>query len=413
VFSDPTSGPTTAAGTIDLSGRTYQRIHGPFTGPGGTSTAFGVVAMLAGLDDFSMFLPTDVDPALSLIGWNNAGVLTGTNTGGNAGYTRAFATFSAPNAQPNSSGNNTWNGASYFAVGFQLASQAAGGAQNITHVQAETVPFAMSTVNEAPSAGSVPTSYVRPRALIPVIAPTDLNYVLNPSFDGGSVSSVPNNWFAITSPASTILIDTVTSHSIDRVLPTSSPVPLSAAIAGTVTRFGAYAMVSNLIVGEVYTVSGYVWPQAANLYDIQVVVSPTAAGGSLAVGSSIPSGTTPPLTQALVSAVGTWYRPNVQFTATNSTMTIAFWGIPITGASGTWTFNLDAVALTPGGLQSYGDGYYPGWAFEGTTGNSRSYYYQRGNIANSVVNQVLAGNLPQGLHTYDAQYFVPPTQYTP
>jgi len=195
VFTDPTAGPTQITGQIDLSGVPQTWIDGPYTGPGGSVAvpSFTVVYMLAGLDDFAMFLPTDVDPAQSLVGWNNAGVSTGTNTSGSAGYTRPFATFTAPGNRVSNAGVNTWNAAAYFAVGYQVPSMTAGEAVNFSHVQSELVPW--SSGNQI-----VPTAYTRPRALTAVIAPTELNYVANPAF----YSEVSTGWTAIESSSPSI-----------------------------------------------------------------------------------------------------------------------------------------------------------------------------------------------------------------
>lgn len=176
VFTDPASGPAVAQGNIDFSGKTFTGLTGVLAG-GGTvvQTGISVLLMYAGLNDFATFLNTDIDPAISLVGYNNAGISTGTNTSGNAGYTRPYATFSAPVAFASSAGTNVWNTAAYFAVGYEFGSLATTVAQDITHVQAEVVPGNGQPV--------VPSAYKRPRALTATIVPTRLNYIPNPSFE--------------------------------------------------------------------------------------------------------------------------------------------------------------------------------------------------------------------------------------
>lgn len=368
VFTDPANGPTQLTGGIDLSGKPFVGLDGAILSGGGSMTVAGatVLLMLAGLNDFAIFQPGDVDPAISNVGFNNTGVATGTNTSGSAGYTRPFATFHAPQAFTGSGTTNIWNTASYFAVGYQFASIAAANAQNISHVQAELVPSNGST--------KTPTAYIRPRALTATLAPTQINYCLNPSFQLST-----NNWTAV---GGTISRDTST-HA-----PAASDTASGKVVAASAAQ-GAYTTVGSLIVGEMYTVYAWVSVQATGIGGITV----QACGQSATV--------TP--------ALNAWRQVSLEFTATTSNITVAFF--PSTAC----TFWIDAVMVSPGsGTSTYADGNTAGWTWQsgGVVGESISYYYQRGNIAYAAVKNVLANHLPLGLHAYEPVYELPVTQYS-
>lgn len=370
VNTDPATGPTTVNGQIDLSGKPFQAIDGVVRsgGPSVLTSGFTTVLLYAGLNDFAVFNQnTDVDPAISLIGYNNAGISTGVNTSGNAGYTRPYATFSAPIAyvQP-ATGKNLWNTAAYFSVGYQFASIAAGGSQNITHVQAETVPNNGTPV--------VPSAFIRPRALTATLAPTRLNYVPNPSFE-----TVTTGW---TADASGVTITRVSGGAPG----TGSSFSGQVVITGANT--GAYISVSNLIVGEQYTVSAYV-----------KVTTTGVSGVTISVGAA---------SSTFAPSLNAWVRGSLTFTAVNSNVLVDI------KASAVTTFQIDSVLLEVGGaLNTYGDGNTSGWNWENpaTPNVTRSYYYVRGNIAYASVQSILSSHLPLGLHAYAPVYNSPPTQY--
>lgn len=379
VNTDPASGPTQITGQIDLSGMSFIGLDSAVLAGGGTvvPTGITVLLMFAGLTDFSVFSPGDVDPAIALIGYNNAGIGTGVNTTGSAGYNRAFATFSAPQAFTDSAGVNVWNTAAYFAVGYEFASIPASGAQNITHVQAELVPGTGTAV--------VPSPYVRPRALTAILAPTTMNYVTNPSFETNTTG-----WTAI--PSTTI------SRSTAHAFVGSA----SLAHTGTATHVGSYMVVPDLIVGEEYTISAYAThTDGANLRYVTVAANPTASFGASASA-----------TAAIVSTA--WTQVDLQFIATACNMTFAFWcaNALTSPTSTTMDWNLDAVMVSPGGLVAYGDGSFSGWNWESTVNDSRSYYYERGNVAYVAVQSVLSDHLALGLHAYAPVYNTPVTQYS-
>jgi hypothetical protein len=355
-YLDPADGPTVATASVTTDGEINE-------------AGFSYVLMVAGLADFAIFEPGDIDPAICLVGWNNAGISTGTDTSGNAGYTRAFATFSAPQLFQGSTGFNVWNQAAYFAVGYQISSMTANEAQNITHVQAELVPN-----NGGPT---LPTPYVRPRALSATLAPTQINMITNPSFENDTAG-----WTALS--GTTMTQGTGTTQAGNGY----------AQLTGTATQVGAWINVPDLIVGEVYTASGY--------------FSLTGGATAMTIAINPVSGFTSAFSETVTTSSSDVQRIDVQFTAPTSAVNLAFWS---TG-SGTQTWFLDAVMLNPGGLDDYADGSFDLWAWESTPGDSRSYFYERGNIAYAAVNDVLANHLPLGVTAEAPVYFTPVTQYS-
>lgn len=363
VNSDPANGPTQVLGNIDLSGKSFKGLTGVLAG-GGTVVTTGITVglMYAGLDDFSIFQAGDIDPAISLVGYNNTLISVGTNTGGAAGYTRPYATFSAPKAFQGSTGKNVWNAAAYFAVGYDFGSLTTGEAQNISHVQAELVP-----VNGTPT---VPSSYTRPRALTASLAPTRLNYVPNPSFEVSTAQ-----WAALNGTLTRVSGGAITGSS------------WSGQVVTTLTNSGIYIPVPYLIVGEEYTVSAYVKTTGNN------TVTLAADTGTIAKATT----------------AGTWTRISMNYVATKSNPTLSVM------AATADTMLVDAVLLEVGGvLNAYADGSFTDWNWEtaANAGLTRSYYYERGNIAYAAVQQILADHLPLGLHAYSPVYNAPPTQYS-
>jgi hypothetical protein len=370
VFTDPASGPAIDLGWVDLSGKQFLSPSGLREGGGTINEAgFNYVLMVAGLTDFAIFLPGDIDPAISLVGYNNAGITTGVATVGNAGYTRPFATFSAPQAFQGSTAFNVWNQAAYFAVGYQIGSMVNNEDQSITHVQAELVPNSGGPVT--------PTAYIRPRSLTATLAPTAINYITNPSFETDL-----NGWTALTGTA-------MTRGTGGGVFGNAY-----AAFNGTATQVGAWINVPDLIVGETYTASGYVFG-IAGATAVTIAVNPIFDFTSYASETVVLSGVDV-------------QRIEIQFVAPSSSVNLGFWS---TGA-GTQNWTLDAVMLNPGGLENYGDGSFDGWNWESTVNDSRSYFYDRGNIAYAAVQDVLSNHLPLGITANAPVYNTPVTQYS-
>jgi hypothetical protein len=411
---DPALGPTVVSGGVDCSGIPFAGIETNTPGiPGGVPflvegfgsvslTAFTIISLMSGLTDFAVYKTTDIDPAIIKIEGNNSGTAMGNIS--LPGWQRIYGGYSVPKHQTANDGTFTWGDGIYMSMGDQFASIAAGSAVNVGYAQIEP---ANAVVSE-------PTSYQRPRALVPVVGPTTFNYCPNPSFQNNTTSWNP---VVSASPAVTTTISRDTTAHLGGTA--------SLLAQGTASNIGAWFTLSNLVAGEVYTLSGYAWPTAVahtngQLHDIQAVISPTNSTGTFtyaAIGSSltllVPANI--PLNSYDANNNPVWYRPTVTFTATESNMTVGFWGIPITGFSGTLKFNLDEVMVNLGdNAVPYADGNTDGWGWEqgATAGNGRSYYYDRVTIASQYVEDILEQHVPLGQYSYQPVYFLPVAQYT-
>lgn len=411
VNSNPSIGATTVYGGIDCSGKPFQGIETNTPGfPGGAPffiEGFGTVVQTgvtdvplpSGLSDFAIWSASkDIDPALITIEYNNAGTDNGTDTSGSAGWQRIFGRYSVPLRQVSNAGFYTWNSGVYFGIGFDFTSIAAHDAVNVAYAQAE--------ISRRLDTG--PSAYQRPRALVPVVGPTTGNMMTNPAFQTATTgwSGFGGNW------ASTIALDSANTFNSQLH---------SLLVTGLGVGLGACIVVPDLVVGQEYTLSGYVWPNSVNpatsgIYDIQAVVSPLVSGSSLtfqASGSSLTTVTpqTTPLS-GWSSGQKIWYRPSVTFKATNSNMVVGFYAIGITGDSATsMSFDIAETMVDLGGvLTPYGDGNSDAWYWESTTGLSRSYFYERVQIAAQFINDILEQHIPLGQFFYDAEYFQPMAQ---
>ncbi len=411
---DPALGPTVATGGVDASGVPFAGIETNTPGvPGGvpfltegfglvTLTAFTVITLPSGMTDFAAFKVTDIDPAIIRIGASNSGTNMGNNSNG---WQRIYGKYSVPKHQAGNNGTYIWNDGVYTATGYQFGTIVAGSAVNLALAQIEAAQHGVET----------PSPYQRPRSLIPVIGPTTFNYCPNPTFENNTTSWSP---IVSTSPSVSSSISLDGAH----VYLTETN---SLLVSGTTANFGAVFTATSLVVGQTYTLSTYVWPNAAamsngQLHDIQVVVNPANFTGSLtsdAIGSSlsllVPANI--PLNSYDVNGNPAWYRPVVSFTATESNMTLGLWAVPVTGFSGTMTFNIDQVMLNLGdNAVPYADGNSDGWAWEQgvTPGNGRSYFYDRAVITSQYIEGILTQNVPLGQYSYQPEYFTPVQQYT-
>jgi hypothetical protein len=411
VNANPSIGPTTVYGGVDCSGIPFQGMETNTPGfPGGTPffiEGFGnvvqagvtEVSLPSGLSDFAIWSAAkDIDPAIITVGFNNAGTNSGTDTSGSAGWQRIYGRYSIPLRQISNAGFYTWNSGVYFGIGFDFTSIAAHDGVNVAYAQAEI----------SRNLDTGPSAYQRPRALVPVVGPTNGNMVTNPAFESDITgwSGFGGNW------ASSIELDPVNVYNGQNN---------SLLVTGLGSGLGTYIVVPDLIVGQEYTLSGYVWPNSSNpatsgIYDIQAVVSPLVAGSSLsfaAAGSSLKIASTlnTPL-PGWTSGQKIWYRPSVTFRATKSNMIVGFYATGITGDNATsMSFDLAETMVDLGGtLTAYGDGNSDDWAWEGTAGLSRSYYYERVQIASQFIGDILAQHIPLGQFFYDAEYFVPMSQ---
>lgn len=372
VNSNPAIGPTVAYGGVDCSGIPFAGIGTSTPGhPGGAPVYVngygnvvqsGVtdVALPGGLSDFAIWsASSDIDPAMITIGYNNAGTSNGTDVVGSSGWQRIFGRFSVPNRLVSSSGWYTWNSGIYFGLGFDFTRIAASDGVNIAYVQTEI----------SRNLDTGPSAYQRPRALVPVIGPTTANMVTNPAF-----RTADTGWYAATSNASIAL------DSVNIMAGTTN----SLAATVTITGGGAYTVLEDLIVGQEYTFSAYIYAQTG-------ITGVTPFAGSV-------NGTSVTLTTA------TWTRVSVTFTATESNVTAGFL------ATGTGVFDISQAMCSLGGLVAYGDGNSDGWYWESATGLSRSYYYERVQIAAQFISDILTQHIPLGQYFYDPVYFEPLAQ---
>jgi hypothetical protein len=320
----------------------------------------------------------DHDPAKCLIGQNNAGIssggtqdIGGVNTGA---YSQPFAVFTPPADQPSSSAQYLWNRAAFMAAGFKVASQAAyvsatqPGAVNFTDIEVQQAAVTPG-VTPAP-----PSAYSYPRSLKAIVRPTLVNLCPNPSVE---VST--SGWTGI--GTTTVSQDTTTAY--DTAVTGSSASLLVAATSGG----GAYVTVPDLVYGDVYTALAYVRVTASGISSITAIV-----GSESAAVQPVQNG---------------WAEVVLTFTAPYSTVQLGFQ--PSVAAS----FWIDCVMVTPGeAAPAYGDGGYTGWEWEegGTAGLSRSYYYERQNVASKAVTAVLDQHVPLGLSYSQPLYCVPWTQ---
>lgn len=413
---DPSAGPVVMiTGMMDISGTEHEIV--PVTTPGrtaippaidtginglpweiaggGTWTSLVVVSPLSGFDNFAVWeTGVDPDPAMSLIGVSNAGTKSGQTS-----YNRIYGMFTPPLDQVDSAGQNAWNGARYMAAGFRIGSQgvyatATPNGVNLVDVQVEKAPLGMMQ----------PTAYQLPRAISTIVRPTSMNFVTNPGFEAGTA-----NWSAAGS--ATLAADTTEFVSGTQSLK----------VTCTSSGQGAEIMVADLIAGDEYCLSAYVFIQSPNIGSLAM----TAGGEGTSTGQfedpyyggdtvypgygQGPYGGVTPSTTAM--ATGAWTRPYLSFTAGGSSLTVSFEPTLVSGGTGNMVFNIDNVMVSPGQeLQDYGDGSTDGWQWElgGTPGLSRSYYYERQQVAARAVESVLEQHIPLGISFYDPEYRIPP-----
>jgi hypothetical protein len=407
-------GITLMLGQMDMSGQDHPMVA--VTSPGRTVIAPAIDTGITGLpweiagggsisctaaspgSGFSAFgiweTGVDPDPAMTLIGSNNAGTDDGAT-----GYAQLYGAFTPPQQVLSSSGSALWNAAAYMAAGFRIASQAV----YVSSAAPNAVNFAQLQIEKA--AGSTPGSYQLPRSLLTIVKPTNLNYVPNPGFET-SGGSWDQGWTAIGGA-------TLTQQAGGFLGSFSMQVSVPSA------NGGVYVTVPGLILGDMFTASAYVEPVSGNIADIEMSVgsasvSANATGYPYGVGAygSGPYGgvnlATAPMTTGSFA-----YRPWLPFAAPESTVTLSFIPVAVTSATYPLVFNIDCVMVAPGEvLTGYGDGSVDGWQWEagGTPGLCRSYFYERENVAASAIQSVLDQHIPLGLSAYEPVYAAPPTQ---
>lgn len=342
------------------------------------------------LDDFGVWELTDLDPAMTYVGFNNANT-----SSGHTGYARLWSIFYPPLDYPVSDGTLAWPRAAYMASGYEFVNVPAGAGANITNHQAEMSPLAGSTGLDVTPA---PSNYDTARAIHTIVKPTRLNFCPNPSFE---VSTA--NWSAVGS--ATISQDgTVSFGNIGEwdghIFSAGNKSGKASVASGT---GGMSISVSNLIAGDTYIFSAYVKP-GAGINDIQLT-------GSGAQSASV---------NTTLNGLGNldttnWYRPFMIFTATASTVNLFIQAVPGSAPAYPLTFNVDAVLVEAGEiLGTYFDGDFEspeyGWETGGTAGLTRSYYYLALEVGQAVVDDILERHTPLGITAAAPLYFTPYTQ---
>lgn len=363
---------------------------------GGSISGTTVVSAVGALGMFGVWQTgTDPDPAMTLIGYNNAGTKNASQTA--TSWSRLFGTFTPPQQVLDSSGRAMWQSAAYMAAGFRIASQAVWSSS-----APNAVNFAEVQVEKTPVTQQGPSAYQRPRALSAIVKPTRMNYATNPGFAANSSAG----WTAIGSAAVSVVSGGYQG---------SYSLQVTVSGAGQ----GVYLTVPDLILGDTYIASAYVKAVTSNITDVEMTIG---NGATSANPTGYPYGTsgygTGPYggidSSSASMTTGTWaYRPWTAFQATQSTCFLSFSPVLISGGSYPATFLIDCVLIEPGEvLNPYGDGSTDGWEWElgGTPGLSRSYYYERLAPGANAVGQVLQQHIPLGLTAYAPQFAVPPTQ---
>jgi hypothetical protein len=398
---------STIAGQMDMSGQLFNMaaVSGPRTviapaidtgipgmpwliSGGGGISAVTIVSPGPGFAEFAIFGSTDPDPAMTMIGPNNAGTVNGKGN-----WTQVYGTFSPPAQRLDTNGNAVWQAAAYMAAGFKIGGQA-----KHTTSAPNAVNFAQVQVEKAHM--STPSPFQRPRSLSTIVKPSQMNYVTNPSIEQGT-----NGWAGIVNAT---------------VVQVSGGYQGSYSLQVTVTEAGDGAMteVPLLIFGDTFSASAYVSPVSGNIADIRINAENSSAlalpsGNSFGAGGFGAGPFGGVNTAGAPMATGTWYRAWTSFTAPASTATLKFTPVAVQGATYPLVFNIDCVAVNPGEvLEPYADGNSDGWQWElgGTPGLSRSYYYERESAGANAVQGVLDKHIPLGLTAYAPQFAVPATQ---
>ena len=361
----------------------------------GTESGTLVVSPVGALSQFGLWTPADMDPAVSYAGWSNALAYSG-----QISWNRSYGMFYPPQQAIASGGQVLWNRAAYMAVGFTYKAVTAGIQQSLADVQAEKMPV-------VPGAVPAPTGYRPPRAIVPIIKPSRLNYCPNPSIEVSTAG-----WTVIGTAVLT------QDNSI-----TAAQGSYSLKVAVHAASDGCYIVLPDLIAGDTYIASAQV-QGGPGLEDVIMAVS-GASTSSAQVG--IPYGGNAILDigygQGPYGGVeagssdmptGQWFNPSVVFTALESTVTLSFQSLVGSDVSYPTEFWVDAVLVEAGEiLQPYFDGSWGtdySWETGGTSGLTRSYWYDRQEVSAGAVNDVLTQHTPLGITASTPVFSSPYTQ---
>lgn len=395
--------PTSGSGGMFLEGRASpvtEGEHFTITAKGsmllsGTESGTTVVNPSGALTDFGIWTSADMDPAVSYIEWSNAGA-----SSGSAAWNRVYALAYPPQLTAGSGAAVLWKRAAYAAIGFDFKSVPNNQQQALADVQFERLPV-------TPGANPVPTAYDPPRQVETIIKPVRLNYCPNPSIEVSTAG-----WTAIGSAVLT------KDNSI-----TAAQGSFSLKVAVHAASDGAYIVISNLILGDTYTVSAAV-QGGPGLEDIIMAIAGQSTssaqqgvpyGGNAILGIGYGQGPYGGI-QATGSDMptGQWFAPSFTFTATASNLVLSFQSLVGSDVSYPTSFWVDAVLLeegeTVGTYFDGGSGVDYAWETGGTAGLTRSYYYQRFEVAAGAVTSALAEHVPLGIKSAAPVYEMPYTQ---
>jgi hypothetical protein len=362
----------------------------------GSDTGTLILNPVGALADFGIWTAADMDPAVSYFEWSNAGQSSGSNA-----WQRVYGLAYPPQQALASDGSVIWNRAAYAALGFTFKSVLNNGQQALADVQFERMP-----VN--PGTNPTPTTYQPARAISTTVKPSRLNFCPNPSMESSA-----NGWGGI--GTGTVARDATVSNDGGHSL----KVTVNAA------NDGATITLADLIVGDLYIVSAYV-QGGPGLLD---VLMSTSSGGSVSSSQlGVPYGGNAILGIGYgqgpyggIQATGsdmptaTWFRPSLVFTAMQSSVQVGFRSLVGSDVAYPTHFWLDDVLVEEGEtLGAYFDGSTSGtdytWETGGTAGETRSYYYQRQNVAAGAVTTALGEHTPLGIVAATPVYSSPYTQ---
>ena len=294
--------------------------------------------------------------------------------------------FYPPQQAIASGGQVLWNRAAYMAVGFTYKAVPAGIQQSLADVQVEKMPV----VPGATRLRRVPAA----PGHLPLVKPSRLNYCPNPSIE--------------VSTAGWTVIGTASLSQDNSIAAAQGTYSLKVAVHAA--NDGCYIVLPDLIAGDTYIASAQV-QGGPGLEDVMMAVS-GASTSSAQVG--IPYGGNAILDigygQGPYGGVeagtadmptGQWFNPSVVFTAAESTVTLSFRALAGSDVSYPTEFWVDAVLVEAGEiLQPYFDGSWGtdySWETGGTSGLTRSYWYDRQEVSTGAVNDVLTQHTPLGI----------------
>ena len=361
----------------------------------GTESGTLVINPVGALADFGIWTAADMDPAVSYIEQSNAG-----QASGSAAWNRVYGLAYPPQQALASDGSVIWNRAAYAALGFTFKAMASNNQQALADVQFERMPV-------SPGSSPVPAAYQAPRAISTIVKPSRLNFCPNPSLESSTAW-----WSGI--GTGTVARDATVSNDGGHSL----KVTVNAA------NDGATITLANLIVGDLYIISAYV-RGGPGLAD--VLVSTSSGGSVSSAQQGIPYGGNAILGIGFgqgpyggVQATGadmpttTWFRPSFTFIALTSSVQLGFRALAGSDVAYPTNFWVDDVLVEEGEtLGAYFDGGFGtdySWEGGGTAGETRSYYYQRQNVASGAVTTALAEHTPLGIVAATPIYSQPYTQ---